>query len=212
MANIVSPNVNYLLSKIVANSIKGCFYGFVNYKDIEDIMEELEQEEHISIIKKGSICLCEVDPNYLVNNANTLQPDTYTKEDLDLIKKRMADAIVEFEKFLIARGKEKENFAGTIGIYCTNLNPHMIFNGMNYPAFRLSMVKVLHLLQEYGYCVKLGNEYLEVSDAIKDTNKLWSGVKISPTLTGIFMNIKCNISIVEMEEKERNFKKKYDLN
>ena len=87
MANIVSPNVNYLLSKIVANSIKGCFYGFVNYKDIEDIMEDLEQDEHISIIKKGSICLCEVDPNYLVNNANTLQPDTYTKEDLDLIKK-----------------------------------------------------------------------------------------------------------------------------
>ena len=198
----VSPNVNYVLSKIISNSIKGCFWGFVNYKDIEDIKEEVDNVDKIIIIKKGNVCICGVDPSYLVETANELQPGTYVQDDLDLIQNRAADAVVEFEKFLIAKGKEKENFVGTIGVYCTNTNPTMVYKGVNYPAFRLNMLQVLKLLQEYGYLIKVGKEYIDISTAVKDKAKLWGSVMISPTLNGVFMNIKCNLSSSDMLQKE----------
>ena len=209
--NIVSPNVNYLLSKVVSNSIKGCFWGFVNYKDIEGIKEELDNIDTIMIVKKGNICICEVDPNYLVTTINQLQSNTYTQEELNLIQQRAADAVVEFEKFLIEKGKDKENFTGTIGIYCTNMNPTMVYKSVNYPAFRLNMVKVLQLLQEYGYLVKVGSEYVDIETAIKDKKSLWGSVMVSPMLTGIFMNIRCNLSKSEMIEKEKYFNQKYGI-
>lgn len=211
MSNVVSPNVNYVLSKVISNSIKGCFWGFVNYKDIEDIKQEVDNNDNIMIIKKGNVCICEVDPNYLVTTANDLQPNMYTSKDLEIIQQRAADAVVEFEKFLITKGQEKENFAGTIGIYCLNSNPTMVYNGVNYPAFRLNMVKVLQLLDEYGYCVKCGKDYIDISKAIKDKNILWGSVMVAPMLNGVFINIKCRLSISEMKQKETYFKKKYSI-
>lgn len=207
---MVSPNVNLIVGKILANTRKGSFWCFASEKELEDIFDEIEQEQSIILIKKKGVVLCEIDPNFMIETAQEISNGTqYMQEDLTAIQQEMAKSVVSFERFLITKGKQKDHFAGAIGIYSVNASPSITYNGVNYPAFRLNMVKVLQLLKEYGYKIKVNSNYVTVDEALQDMTSLWKSVMFSPTHSGIFINIQSGLNSQEMEQKEKYYNQKY---
>jgi hypothetical protein len=200
----------YVFSRILPNTIKGCFYGFIQTEEIIEDLAELDQNNNIGIHNMGNYSVIEVNPPYLINAVNSVNPNTFCQGDIDVITKEMANAVVEFEKFLVTKGKANEGFKSTIAIYSTNKSPTIMYNNTNYPAFRLSLAKALAILKLMGYSVNIGNSYVPIDVAISNINALWDSLKLSPIKNGIFLNIKCTLTTEQMKQKELELKQKYN--
>ena len=135
--------------------------------------------------------------------------NTFYKGDLDVITQEMANAIVEFEKFLIQKGITTDNFKGTIAIYSTNKNPSLMCNNVNYPAFRLNLLKALQILKLQGYEIQLGSTFVPIDVAVSNQSDLLKSLKLSPIRNGVFMNIRCALSKEQMKQKDLELKQKY---
>ena len=145
----------------------------------------------------------------MINTMNEIAFNTFYKGDLDVITQEMANAIVEFEKFLIQKGITTDNFKGTIAIYSTNKNPSLMCNNVNYPAFRLNLLKALQILKLQGYEIQLGSTFVPIDVAVSNQSDLLKSLKLSPIRNGVFMNIRCALSKEQMKQKDLELKQKY---
>ena len=204
----------YVFARIMPNTIKGCFYGFIPTQDIIEDLAELESNNNITIQATTSsnqkqYSIIEVNPPYLINAINAENRDTFVKGDVEIIKKEMADAVVEFEKFLVQKGKTTEGFKATIAIYSTNKTPSLMYNSRNYPAFRLNLLKTLQILDNMGYTIQIKQSFVPISVAVANLADLWQSLKLSPIKNGVFLNIRCGLSAEQMKQKEIELKQKY---
>ena len=199
----------YVLSRILLNTIKGCFYAFIPTDDIQDGLAELDANPNFVVHSFGEYLIVEVNPPYAINKINETQPNTFYKGDLDVITDEIADSVVEFEKFLVKRGVSNENFKATIAIYSTNKTPMIMYNNTNYPAFRLNLLKTLQILKGMGYQIKLGNAFVPIDIALSNKADLLRSMKLSPVRNGVFLNIQCALSSEQMKQKEIELKQKY---
>ncbi len=199
----------YVLSRILPNTIKGCFYGFIQTAEIAEDMAELQGNPNISVQSMDNYSIVEVNPPYMINTMNEIASNTFYKGDVDVITQEMANAVVEFEKFLVQKGKTIDNFKGTIAIYSTNKSPSLMYNNTNYPAFRLNLLKALQILKLQGYEIQLGNAFVPVDVAVANQSDLVRSLKLSPVKNGVFMNVRCALSKEQMKQKEVELRQKY---
>jgi hypothetical protein len=61
------------------------------------------------------------------------------------------------------------------------------------------------LLDKYGYQVKVGS-FVSAKQAFGAGDALWSSLTLSPTKTGLFMDIKCTYSADQIKQLEQQFK------
>ena len=199
----------YVLSRILPNTIKGCFYTFIPVNDIQENLLELESNPNFDIKRFGDYLVIEVNPPYAINKINETQPNTFYQGDIEVVTQEIANAVVEFEKFLVKRGSTTDNFKTTIAIYSNNKNPMVMYNNVNYPAFRLNLLKTLQVLKVYDYQIKLGNTYVPIDIAIQNMGDLMKSMMVSPVKNGIFLNICCGVSKEQMKQKEVELRQKY---
>lgn len=205
-----SPSIQYAITQVLPNILNGAFWAFTDMAGIQSHIEAIKAEPNIVARKLGNACLIEVGHDFMISSVNAIDSNAITRSDLTVIHEKMADAVVEFEKFLISRGK-KGNFSGMIGIYCTNNVTSINYKGVSYPAFRLGMGKALELLSTYGYAVKVNGSYIPAAQAGGTGQALWNSAMLSPTKTGIFIEVASTYNKEQIKQCEAQFKAKYGL-
>lgn len=212
-AKEMSPSVQYAIVTVLRNISNGAFWGFTTMADIEKHFEVLRQEANIKARKLGNACLLEINPSFMVQSMQIIDPTSITNKDLDVIQQAMSDAEIAFEKFLINKGsklgKMGEQFSGTIGIYCVNNTETINYKGTVFPAFRINMDTALKLLGAYGYEIQVGSRYLPPQQASSSGQLLWDSTKLAPTKTGVFIDVRCRLTPDEMKARAKQFKEKY---
>ena len=210
-AQKLPASVQYAIVQVLPNILNGAFWGFTDMASIKTHYDVLAQDKNITPRKLGdNTCLLEVNPAYIIKAIQMVDNQAVTEADLNNMQKSMAEAKIDFEKFLIKMGK-KGNFGGAIGIYCTNDTTTIRNKGNAYPAFRLSMGDVLSRLATYGYTIQVGGNFITPQQAMQSGQALWDSVVLSPTKTGLFINIKSTLSVEQYNQLESNFKAKYNV-
>lgn len=203
--------VQYAICQALPNIRNGAFWGFTDIRDIKEHIEVLREDKNITPRKLSSDkCLLEVNPAYLLKAVQLIDPNALTQQDMKVIQEAMASAKLDFEKFLIKMGK-KGGFGGTVGIYCVNDSTAINYKGVTYPAFRLSMGDVLNLISQYNYSIQVGSSFVSAAQAMNSGQALWDSVTLSPTKTGVFVNIKAMGSPEQYKEMEKQYKAKYGI-
>ena len=210
-AKCLSPSLQYAIVTVLPNIVNGAFWGFTDIKGVHEHLEAIKNSGNNIIARKlANDCLIEVQPNYLISAVQSIDSSMIRNEDLNIMLTRRTEAQVSLEKFLIAKGKTVgktgQHFGGTIGIYCINDVTTITHKGVNYPAFRTNMVDTLMLLHKYGYMVQVGKNFVPADQAVNMGEALWGSAMVSPTKTGIFINIKSTKSIEEIKSLEKTFK------
>lgn len=203
-AQQLPPSVQYAIVQVMPNILNGAFWGFTDLAGIKEHIDALRQDKNIIPRKLSNACLLEVVPQYLLQAMMMIDPNILSQQDLLDIQKKMAEAVVEFEKFLVKRGKD--GFSGVVGIYCINDTPNIRYKNVNYPAFRVNMNIALELLNKYGYAVKVGGKFVSASQAVQMGQALWESTVISPTDTGIMIEIKSTLPQQQMAKLAAEFK------
>lgn len=206
-AKKLPSSVQYAIVQVLPNILNGAFWGFTDVRDIQGHIEELKQDKNITARKLGNACLLEVQPSYLLKAVQLIDSSAINQKDMQVMNEAIVTATMEFERFLIRQGKK--GFAGTIGIYCVNDVTTISYRGTSYPAFRLSMDSVLKILANYGYQVQVQGNYITPQQASQSGQALWDSAQLSPTKTGVFINIKSTLAPEQLKQLEANFKAKY---
>lgn len=210
-AQKLSPSEQYAIVSVLPNIMNGAFWGFTMMSDIKQHVEVLRASGgNIAVRQLGNACLLEVQPSFLLDSVASIDNSLLTQKDLQVMNQKRAEAGVSFEKFLIQKGKSSEKtgklFGGAVGIYCINEVTTINNRGVSYPAFRIDMGTTLRLLKKYNYLIKVGNNFVDPVAASNMGQALWSSVVLSPTKTGLFINIMCQCTAEQMKMLENQFK------
>ena len=197
------PSTQFALVTALPNITNGAFWGFTDYKTAVEHAEAFKVDKNITARKLSNACLVEVNPDYLTKAVKSIGAEILTEDDIACMRRGMAEAYVSFEKFLV--NKAEKGYTGLVGIYCTNDSTAITHKGVSYPAFRINAQRALELCARFGYAVKVNGEYVLASVAYKSGQKLFDSMYLSPTRTGIFMEIKCTLT----PEQAKELKKRY---
>lgn len=210
-AKSLPESTQFAIIKVLPNIRNGAFWGFTDRKAIEDRIEALKGDKNITARLLGNACLIEVSPAYMIQAVQAVNPSALSNQDVAMMSESRNKAVYELEHFLIRKGKVSGGFGGTIGIYCVNDVTTISYKGVTYPAFRVSMEQLLQYLAKYGYQIRVGNNFVPASQAGNAGQELWSSTKLSPTKTGIFVDIKSTYSPEQMKQLEQQFKQSKGL-
>lgn len=201
----MNSNVMNYAAVIASNSFYvGGNWGFV-LKDNEEynqILTILRQDKNVKYltVSNGLIVFC--DMGYLTQTIS--QVESVTPEIVEKQKSRASIEIVEFQKFLtqIVHSSSKYGIVEdgyteyNIGLYSCN-NLHKIrLNGVEYPAFSLSIVEACKEILKISNVMDV---YINAEGKFVNIKKLQEGLKIqnivsnleiSNTLTGAFLTIR----------------------
>lgn len=191
-AKKLPPSTQFAIVTALPNIVNGAFWGFTTVTDAQKHAEALKVDKNITARKLGNACLIEVSPDYLTKAVAMIDASLITEKDIVNMRRCIAEAEVSFEKFLTFKGEKC--FSGLVGIYCVNDSNAISYKGVSYPAFRLSIKKVLELCNKWGYHVKVNGSYITPADAMKSGQSLFESMILSPTNTGIFIDIKSTLS------------------
>lgn len=208
-AKQLPASTQFAIIKVLPNIRNGAFWGFTDRKNIEDRIEELKKDKNIVARLLGNACLIEVAPAYMIQAVQMVNPEALTNKDIQLMNESRQKATFELEHFLIRKGKSPEGFGGTVGIYCTNDVTTISYKGVSYPAFRVNMEQLLQILAKYGYNIRVNGSWMSAQQASQSGQALWSSTRLSPTKTGIFVDIQSTLPVDKMKQLEQVFKQKY---
>lgn len=216
-AQQMSPSVQYAIVTVLRNISNGAFWGFTNMRDIKQHMEVLKTESNIRARKlSNNDCLIEVNPSFMIQALQSIDPDAMTMKDMNSIQEDMAKGEMNFEKFIVNKGIRSgvkgQLYSGTIGIYCLNDETSISCKGVVFPAFRVNVDTALKVLSCYGYEIQVGSQFMQPAQASNSGQRLWDSMRLSPTRSGIFIDVRCTITPEEMKSRRDNiFNKKYGI-
>ena len=191
--------MEWILVTVLPNIADGVFWGFTSIKDVEEYVEELKENSNIQLKYFGDNVVVEIVPDYLIKATASVGQELLAQKDLAKMNEMSAKAFVELEKFLVSKGKK--GFSGMIGIYHTDDTTSISYEGISYPAFRLPLTEALQLCNEYKYMVKINGQWVEPQQAMLSGQTLFDSLIVSPTKTGIFMEI-CSTATPEELKQE----------
>lgn len=189
----LSEGALYAICTVAKNIKNGAFWGFIDMQSAMEHAKTIKSDPNMSVRRIGDSVVVEVNPNYLVQSIRSVDPNIFSRDDLEKMKQNMATAVVEFEKFLLNKGISTPGFGATIGVYSTNNVTNIAYKGVNFPAFRLNIEKAMQCLAKFGYQVKIDGSFIPAQDAMVSP-KLWNNIKLSPTKTGAFITIRSSAS------------------
>lgn len=196
------------ISSCMLNIQNGANWGFVDIATIREYAEELAKDKNFTIRKlSGKDCIIEVVPQYLVKCLTAIDPECFDSAFIKELGSGIISARVELEKFLIAKGKQGK-WSGVVGIYCVNDTPTITHKSVTYPAFRVDIEVFLTMLSKYGYSMMINGTY--ISDVAKKASslgtQLWDSCQLSPTKTGVFVNIRCDRPAEDYKKLEQQMR------
>lgn len=194
MAAVIASNSFYV----------GGDWGFVlnSNEDYETIFNMLKSDSNVKVIEvyNGIIVFC--NPQYTLSAIS--QVEEVSAEDKERQQTRLQTETLEFQKFLtdILRDKCKYGVAYdtykeyNIGIYSCNSTHKIRLNGVEYPAFSLTLKEVFKeikkLQDRLSVYINTYDGFLKMSDI--NTSEMFismlEGLEISNTLTGAFLTIR----------------------
>lgn len=190
---------------VLPNIANGAFWGFSTVNEMKEYAEELKKDNNIQLRRVGSKdVIVEVAPNYLLSVASSVGQELVTQKDISRMQDFSAKAVVEFEKFLL--NKAKKGFTGMVGVYCTNDTTSISYKGTSYPAFRLPLAKALQICNKFKYMVKVNGQWLAPNQAMNAGQSLLDSLIISPTKTGVFIEVHSTASPEEIKQYEARMK------
>lgn len=187
---------------ITADSfLVGGNWGFVldSNEDAERILDILKTDEHNKVIRvmNGHIVIC--NKEILAKNIQQVMP--ITQEILTVHKNRLNTEILEFQKYLtqiLRRGMPKGMFDSndtveyTFGIYSCNKMHKLRLNGIEYPAFNLTLSEIvpelLKLRKKMDLYAGVSEGYMDIKN-ITDIEKLYRGLELAESQNGVLMSI-----------------------
>lgn len=208
-AQQLPASVQFALVTALPNIVNGASWGFTTIENAKNHTEAFKTDPNIQARQLGNACLIEVNPDYLVKAVALVDSNLITQKDIQNMVNGRTEAEVSFEKFLINKG-EKGGFEGLVGIYCVNDSTAITYKGVSYPAFRLPIKSVLEFCNLYGYSVKVNNQFITPSEAMKSGMALFKSMILSPTNTGVFITLRCDKTPAEIKaiKEYRHPKKK----
>ena len=210
-AQQLPQSTQYAIIKVLPNILNSAFWGFDNVKNVQDHYDALKDDKNIICRKIGDQALIEVKPEYLLNVITMIDDQAIRQADLKNMMESQSKAHIDLERFLIRKGKSDGGFGGTVGIYCTNDVAEIRYKGTVYPAFRVGAAEALGYFANYNYLVRVGKNFVSAEQAFKSGQALWDSMKVSPTGTGVFIDIKYNSTPEQMKQFEAAYKKKYNV-
>lgn len=205
-AELLTPSQNYAIAIAGKNVKCGAFWGFTTLSDVKEYYKAIASDKNMQARKIADSCIIEVNPKYIVESISAVDSSILSRNDYEHIQKNMSGAVVEFEKFLVNKGITTPNFQSTICIYSINNVSSVSYKGVSYPAFRLNLEKTMTILAQFGYMVKVGGSYVSAKDAVGNIKALWESLKLSPTKTGVFMNIKSTLPPEQLKVMKKSMK------
>lgn len=206
-AQQLPASTQFAIVTTLPNIVNGAFWGFTSVEDAKKHKDAFLQDKNITARKLGNACLIEVNPDYLIKVVSLVDSNLVRKEDIDTMRRCMTEAYSSFEKFLVNKGEK--GFAGLVGIYCVNDSNAISYKGNSYPAFRLPIEKVIELCNKWGYMISVGGSYVSPKKALSSGQELFNSMTLSPTNTGVFLNIKSTLSSEQIKlMKKQMFPKK----
>lgn len=189
-AQQLPASLQFAIVTVSANILNGAFWGFTSYDDTKKYAEALKQDSNVIARRIGvdKDVLIEINPDYLLRAISVVDPSLLNAGDVQKMKEGLAQAEAQMEKFLIS--KADKNYTGLIGIYCVNDTPTITYKSTAYPAFRLNIQSALNALANWGYQVKVGNQFVTPNVASQKGAELFASMRMSPTNTGIFLYVK----------------------
>lgn len=203
-AKSLPASTQFAIVTTLPNIANGAFWGFTTVKEAQKYSEELKKDANIQLRRLGDNVIVEVAPDYILKVTSSVGQELITQKDLNYMSEMSAKAVVEFEKFLVSKGKK--GFSGMIGVYCTNDTTSISYKGTTYPAFRLPLSKVLQICNKYKYMVKVKGQWVAPQQAMNLGQALFDSLLMSPTKTGIFMEVRSTATAEEMKQYEARLK------
>ena len=205
-AKKMGEDVQYAITVALPNTVNGAFWGFTTVKDAHNHFEAFKKAGGRILARKlqNDGCLIEIEPNYLINSVLQIDSEAYSKKDIEVMTQALAKSSVDFKRFLLSKAK-KGNFTGKIGIYCTNDVNNINIKGVSYPSFRVSINDVLQSLNQFGYRIKINGQFITPQQAQQAGEALWGSMELSPTKTGLFIEIASTLSKEQIQAVEKQF-------
>lgn len=193
-----------MAASIAADSFYvGGNWGFLLEENSEyDAILDILNNSNVKKIRLSNGYLVFCDYEYLKNVIARVEP--LTEESINRYRTRLQREIPELQKLLtsIIRGNCKyvedcgSYYEINIGLYCTNNMHKMRINGIEYPAFTLSLsealkeiVKINSRVPLYIYVSRNFEKLSEVL-AINSLEPLYSGLEIASSGTGVFLTLR----------------------
>ena len=204
-AKSLPDSTQFAIVTVLPNIANGAFWGFSSVEEVKGYADALKGDSNIQLRRVGKDVIVEVAPNYLISATASVGKELINQKDVDRMSDFSSKAVVEFEKFLLNKGKK--GFSGLVGIYCTNDTTTISYKGTSYPAFRLPIAKALQICNKFKYMIKVNGNWVAPSSAMESGQALFDSLIVSPTKTGVFMEIRSTASEAELKQMESMMKK-----
>lgn len=189
-------------------------WGFLprSRADFSAVIETLKEEHgNVSLIRVSNGAIVVAKEAFLGQSVNALVPNALGMAFVEKAKQRRAEEQERFAKFIksVTSGKSKYvkkaegYYELTLGVFCVNETNLIRLNGVDYPAYKLSLVEALSHIHEvlqregrtlYVRAIKEDSSpvYGKVTDFMntKGLAALYRAVEISDTNTGAFVTIR----------------------
>lgn len=198
-----------------ANSFRfGGHWGFIRNtkKEFRETVQALQNEKpNVKLLPVSNGALILADTNFLAVNVNKLVPNAINGSFVERSKQRLEEEREKFSKFVksVVSGKsshlkkDKGYYELKLGIYSINDTNAIRLNGVDYPAYKLTMIEALdmaHKLESSGmqvYVRAIDENKREVFDRVfslagnsKGQSAILRGLEISETDTGVFITFR----------------------
>lgn len=207
----LSEGVIYAITMVAPHVRKGVFWGFTNVRDAKEHYDSIKADQNVTAYKIKDSVIVEVNPSYLIQAVSYVDPNMFDNEAIQKMQNNMAEAVVEFQKFLINHGISSPMVESVIGVYSVNDVTTIAVKGKNFPAFRLNIDKALHLLARMGYEVNVGGRYVPAQSAF-GSPAIWESMELAPTKTGVFLKVRSTYSPEQMKTIKKQLKQQMTAN
>ena len=187
-------------------------WGYIRREDdLQGKLELIREEKgNVNALRARNGALVIADPNFLAYNVNAIVPNAINSSFVELAKKRKEEERTAFMKFLksVAEGKSRftkgqnGRYTFNLGIYSINETNLIRQNGIEYPAYKISLNEALgHLayLAKEGYKVvahaldENGNDNYDTPFNLGSNSRglksIYRGLELADTGTGVFLKV-----------------------
>lgn len=192
------PEYDVAMGIVLPNLMKGCPWGITTGKNLA-FMKNInafipkagDSRRVVSAYKLSRMKGRESEDRYLVmvsfdvfiNILNKEGGGVFDRRDLEHAKKKRTDALNELVKFLKA-GK-----IGTIGIFNTNEDHCIVADGVEYPAFSVTLVELLSYCSLLGYGLMVLGNKISTTVALNNIEKLYETLQPAPNGHALMISI-----------------------
>lgn len=170
---------------VLRNLPNGCTWAFVKdgNTDYERLVDTINKNKYMDSIKIRGGYLYSINFEYLMSVLRKVAVGYVTDRELQIAAEHRQKALADLEKHM-RKGK-----VGKIGIYNLNDSNNVAVDGINYPAFCVTMQDLLTICVRNGYYLKLGSHKRTPQQVYEHIGEVISRLEVTPSGNALFIEI-----------------------